>query len=92
MRMGKHVYCEKPLTHTIEEARLMARVAAETNAVTQMGNAGHAGEGLRQTKEWIDAGVIGEVKEVHTWSDRLHQLISPLRIVHYAIVHRETRS
>ncbi len=70
MRLGKHVYCEKPLTHTIEEARLMARVAAETQVVTQMGNAGHAGEGLRQTKEWIDAGVIGNVTEVHTWSDR----------------------
>ncbi len=70
MRMGKHVYCEKPLTHTIEEARLLKRVAAETKAVTQMGNAGHGGEGLRQTKEWIDAGVIGQVTEVHTWSDR----------------------
>ena len=70
MRLGKHVYCEKPLTHTIEEARLMQRVATEQKVVTQMGNNGHGGEGLRQTKEWIDAGVIGKVTEVHTWSDR----------------------
>lgn len=48
----------------------MQQVAVETKSVTQMGNSGHAGEGLRQTKEWIDAGVIGKVSEVHTWSDR----------------------
>jgi len=65
-----HVYCEKPLAHTIEEARLMTRVALETGVVTQMGNTGHAGEGLRLTKEWIDAGAIGAVSEVHVWSDR----------------------
>jgi predicted dehydrogenase len=70
MRLGKHVYCEKPLAHTIEEARLMGRVAAEMKVVTQMGNNGHGGEGLRLTKEWIDAGAIGAVREVHVWSDR----------------------
>ena len=70
MQLGKHVYCEKPLAHTIEEARLMERVARETGVVTQMGNGGHAGEGLRLTKEWIDAGAIGPVREVHVWSDR----------------------
>jgi predicted dehydrogenase len=70
MQLGKHVYCEKPLAHTIEEARLMARVARETGVVTQMGNQGHAGEGIRLTKEWIDAGAIGNVREVHVWSDR----------------------
>jgi predicted dehydrogenase len=70
MRMGKHVYCEKPLAHTIEEARRMGQVAAEMKVVTQMGNNGHGGEGLRLTKEWIDAGAIGSVKEVHVWSDR----------------------
>src|SRR5437868_12696446 len=70
MRLGKHVYCEKPLAHTIEEARLMGKVAAEMKVVTQMGNNGHGGEGLRQTKEWIDAGAIGAVQEVHVWSDR----------------------
>jgi predicted dehydrogenase len=70
MHLGKHVYCEKPLAHTIEEARLMGKVAAETKVVTQMGNNGHGGEGLRLIKEWIDAGAIGTVKEVHVWSDR----------------------
>jgi predicted dehydrogenase len=70
MKLGKHVYCEKPLAHTIEETRIMARVAAETKVVTQMGNTGHASEGLRLTKEWIDAGAIGEIGEVHVWSDR----------------------
>lgn len=70
MKMGKHVYVEKPLSHTIEEARLMGEVAAKTKVVTQMGNNGHAGDGLRLTKEWIDAGVIGKVTEVHCWSDR----------------------
>jgi predicted dehydrogenase len=70
MLRGLHVYCEKPLAHTIEEARLMGRIARETGVVTQMGNTGHAGEGLRLTKEWIDAGVIGAVSEVHVWSDR----------------------
>lgn len=70
MLLGKHVYVEKPMAHTIEEARRMGRVAAETKVVTQMGNNGHGGEGLRLTKEWIDAGAIGAVSEVHVWSDR----------------------
>ncbi len=70
MKLGKHVYCEKPLAHTIEETRIMAKVASEMKVVTQMGNTGHASEGLRLTKEWIDAVAIGAVKEVHVWSDR----------------------
>lgn len=70
MRMGKHVYVEKPMAHTIEEARVMTRVAKETGVVTQMGNNGHAKDSLRQTKEWIQAGAIGTVNEVHGWSDR----------------------
>ncbi|HYG34776.1 MAG TPA: Gfo/Idh/MocA family oxidoreductase [Clostridia bacterium] len=70
LRAGKHVYVEKPMAHTIEEARVMTKVAKETGLVTQMGNNGHAGEGLRLTREWIQAGVIGTVKEVHGWSDR----------------------
>ena len=70
LRAGKHVYVEKPMAHTIEEARVMTRVAKETGLVTQMGNNGHAGEGLRLTREWIQAGAIGKVKEVHCWSDR----------------------
>src|ERR1041385_2694313 len=70
LRAGKHVYVEKPMAHSIEEARVMTRVAKETGLVTQMGNNGHAGEGLRQIREWIEAGVIGRVREVHAWSDR----------------------
>src|ERR1051325_4024506 len=70
LRAGKHVYVEKPMAHSIEEARVMTRVAKETGLVTQMGNNGHAGEGLRQIREWIQAGVIGKVLEVHAWSDR----------------------
>ena len=70
LRAGKHVYVEKPMAHTIEEARLMTKVAKETSLVTQMGNNGHAGEGLRQTREWLQAGAIGPVREVHCWSDR----------------------
>jgi predicted dehydrogenase len=70
LRAGKHVYVEKPMAHSVEEARVMARVAAETGLVTQMGNQGHAGEGLRQIREWIQAGVIGTVREVHGWTDR----------------------
>jgi len=70
LRAGKHVYVEKPMAHTIEEARVMTRVARETALVTQMGNNGHANDSLRQTREWIQAGVIGAIKEVHCWSDR----------------------
>src|SRR5437667_615430 len=67
MRAGKHVYCEKPLTHNIWEARLIAQVAKETGVATQMGNIGHSNEGIRQTCEWIWDGAIGTVREVHAW-------------------------
>ena len=70
MKMGKHVYCEKPMAHTIFEAREMARVAKETGVVTQMGNQGHASDGLRLYWEYIHDGAIGKIKEVHVWSDR----------------------
>jgi predicted dehydrogenase len=70
LRAGKHVYVEKPMAHSIEEARVMAKAAKETGLVTQMGNNGHAGDGLRLTREWIQAGAIGKVREVHGWSDR----------------------
>lgn len=70
LRAGKHVYVEKPMAHSIEEARLMTQVAKETGLVTQVGNSGHASEGLRLTREWIQAGVIGPVREAHCWSDR----------------------
>src|SRR5256885_2134603 len=70
MKMGKHVYCEKPLTRTIYEARQMAKVAKEMNVQTQMGTQGHAFEGSRQAVDVIRSGAIGDVSEVHVWSDR----------------------
>lgn len=70
MQLGKHVYCEKPLTHTVYEARRLAEMAKQTGSITQMGNQGMAFEGNRQTAEWIASGAIGTVREVHAWSDR----------------------
>ncbi|MDB6138479.1 MAG: oxidoreductase domain protein [Verrucomicrobiaceae bacterium] len=70
MHAGRHVYVEKPLAHSVGEARRMAEVAKATGVVTQMGNQGHASEGLRLMREWIQAGAIGKVTEVHVWSDR----------------------
>lgn len=70
IEMGKHVYVEKPLTHTIGEARILKDAAQKAGVVTIMGNQGHANEGTRLHKEWIDAGVIGDVREVHAWTDR----------------------
>ena len=67
MRAGKHVYCEKPLTHNLREARLVARVARETGVATQMGNQGHSTVGIRETCEWLWSGFIGTVREVHAW-------------------------
>jgi len=71
MALGKHVFVEKPLAHTVTETRRMAEMAAKNPKIrTQMGNQGHAFEGIRLLKEWIDAGVLGEVREVHSWTDR----------------------
>ena len=70
MKRGLHVYCEKPLAHSIYEARMMARVAKETGVVTQMGQQGHAMEGSRQAVEVVRSGGIGEVAELHVWTDR----------------------
>ncbi len=70
MKMGKHVYCEKPLTWSVEEARLMTKVCAEKKVATQMGNQGHANRGNRIVVEWVRGGVIGDVTEIHTWTNR----------------------
>jgi predicted dehydrogenase len=70
MQLGKHVFVEKPMAHTIDEARRMARLAREKKVATQMGNQGHAFDGTRLLREWFEAGVLGEVREVHTWTDR----------------------
>ncbi len=70
MRLGKHVYCQKPLTHTVFEARVMREVAAKHNVCTQMGNQGSALNGLRRAVELIHAGTIGAVREAHVWTNR----------------------
>src|SRR4029077_21213788 len=70
MRAGKHVYCQKPLTWSVYESRLLARLARENKVVTQMGNQGHSRDGTRRVVEWMRAGVIGPVREVHIYTDR----------------------
>lgn len=70
MKMKKHVFVQKPLTHTIYEARKLAEAARKYKLVTQMGNQGHAGEGARLINEWIWDGAIGDVHEVHCWTNR----------------------
>ena len=70
IKMGKHVFVQKPLTRTIYEARKLAEAAREAKVVTQMGNQGHAGEGGRLINEWIWDGAIGPVREVHCWTNR----------------------
>lgn len=70
LRMGKHVFCQKPLTQTVFEARLVRQLAAEKKLATQMGNQGSAGSGLRRAVEVVQAGVIGSVRELHVWSNR----------------------
>ncbi len=70
IRGGKHVYCEKPLTHDIYEARQLAQAARRHKVATQMGNQGRASEGWRLLCEFIWAGLVGNVKEVHVWTDR----------------------
>jgi len=70
IKMGKHVYCEKPLTRTVYEARAVAKAARQAGVATQMGNQGMAFEGNRLINEWLWDGAIGPVREVHAWSDR----------------------
>lgn len=70
MKMGKHVYVQKPLTYTVQEARELAKIAEETGVVTQMGNQGHSSDDARKINEWIWDGAIGDVREVHVWTNR----------------------
>src|SRR5262245_4764920 len=67
LRAGLHVYCEKPLTHTVHEARLVAATAKKMNRVTQMGTQIHAGDNYRRVVEVVQSGAIGSVEEVHVW-------------------------
>jgi predicted dehydrogenase len=65
MKLGKHVFCEKPLAHTVAEARAMSKEAKERKIITQMGNQGHSSETIRIFREWIEDGAIGNVSEIH---------------------------
>src|SRR5947207_5713543 len=71
MQNGRHVYVQKPLTYSVHEARVLRDMAlANPKIVTQMGNQGHSSEGARLVNEWIQAGIIGPVHEVHVWTNR----------------------
>ena len=70
MKAGKHVYVQKPLTYSVYESRLLAKIAAETKVVTQMGNQGHSGDGTRRIVEIVASGVLGTITEAHIWTDR----------------------
>ena len=70
MQMGKHVYVQKPLTHDIYEARMLTEAAEKYKVVTQMGNQGASGEGVRQMQEWYNAGTIGDAHTIYVWTNR----------------------
>lgn len=70
MNLGKHVYVQKPLTHNIYEARMLTETAKAKKIISQMGNQGSSGEGVRKMQDWYNAGIIGKVNEVHVWTNR----------------------
>lgn len=70
MQLGKHVFVQKPLTRSLWEARMLTEAARKYKVVSQMGNQGHSGEGVRLIEEWIADGAIGKVREVHCWTNR----------------------
>ncbi|NQU21469.1 MAG: Gfo/Idh/MocA family oxidoreductase [Candidatus Nealsonbacteria bacterium] len=70
LKQGKHVFCQKPLTHSVGEAIAIGKAAKQAKVATQMGNQGQAGEGPRLIHEYIHAGAIGKVREIHAWSNR----------------------
>ncbi|MDP4207085.1 MAG: Gfo/Idh/MocA family oxidoreductase, partial [Bacteroidota bacterium] len=70
IQMNKHIFLQMPLTHSVYEARILTETARQYSVVTQMGNQGSSGEGVNQICEWIWAGAIGEVTEVHAWTNR----------------------
>ena len=76
IKRGKHVFCQKPLTHSVHEARTLGELARKAKVATQMGNQGQASEGARLLAEFIADGAIGNVREVHAWSNRTRR-ISP---------------
>lgn len=70
MELGKHVYVQKPMAHTVTEARILREQARLHGVVTQMGNQGHSNEGTRRLREMVEAGAIGDIREVHIWTNR----------------------
>ena len=70
MKLGLHCFCQKPLTHSVYEARQMAEIAAEKKLATQMGNQGTANSSLREASAIIKSGVLGTIKEIHVWTNR----------------------
>lgn len=74
MRRGKHVYCEKPLAHTVGEVRRLMAAARDSKVVTQLGNQGHSSQSIRRVCEWIWAGAIGQVHTVHAGCDAFPQV------------------
>ena len=89
IQLGKHAFVQKPLTHSVDEAYKLSRAAKESGVITQMGNQGHAGEGIRLISEWIDDGAIGQITEVQCWTNRQYgikefqdQLINSLHHQH----------
>ena len=70
IKAGKHVYVQKPLSYTVQEARLLTEAVREHKVASQMGNQGHSGDGTRLVCEWIAAGAIGKVRDVHVWTNR----------------------
>ena len=70
MERKKHVYVQKPLTHSVHEARLLTETARKYGVATQMGNQGHSGEGIRLLCEWVWDGAIGPIREAHAWTNR----------------------
>ena len=70
IKMGKHVFVQKPLCHTVEEARILTEEARKHDVITVMGNQGHCKEGIRLVREWVQGGYIGKVREAHVWTNR----------------------
>jgi len=70
MKLGKHVYVQKPLTHSVYEARMLTETARSQKVASQMGNQGHSGDGIRLFCEWVWNGAVGKIHEVHAWTNR----------------------
>lgn len=81
IRLGKHVYCEKPLAHSVYEVRSLVRAARAAKVVTQLGNQGHSSATIRMFREWIEAGAIGAVHTVHAWCSKVHCAIPKLHLL-----------